>query len=58
MIGRYCEMCDVWWAHRITTPCPACGADTVKGEIPLDPGTIIQVPKQRKSPTGAAREQG
>ena len=34
MRGRYCQMCDHWWALRITKPCPACGFDTIKGDIP------------------------
>jgi hypothetical protein len=36
MKGRYCEMCDYWWPNRITKECPACGADTIKGDIPND----------------------
>lgn len=49
MKGRYCGPCDRWWAHRITKECPACGADTDKGEIPADEMSHLNVTPQRKT---------
>ena len=31
--GRYCGPCDRWWSVGAVA-CPACGADTDKGERP------------------------
>lgn len=34
LLGRYCEMCDVWWSARKIV-CPACGLTLSKTTRPV-----------------------